>query len=100
MNTDAREQLRSSGVTVLQYDQVWSHLKTWGQELEQRRKQVGSKPDSPAPRMPEEDDKGSAAKPTYKASLSGKTSWAIAEALGKVCYTMQCSRVRLTVRTM
>lgn len=30
------------------------------------------------------DEKKKNARPTYKASLSGKTSWAVAEALGKV----------------
>lgn len=82
MNVDAREQLRSSGVTVSHYDQIWSHLQTWGRQLEQQRKDAGDKPESPKPKASAVDDSQKAAKPTFKASLSGKTSWAVAEALG------------------
>lgn len=86
MNADAREQLQSSGVTVLQYEEIWAHLKTWGQRLEQRRNEAGDSPASPRPMIVDGEEKQKPAKPTYKASLSGKSSWAVAEALGKVCW--------------
>lgn len=85
MNAVARDHLRQSGVTVLQYDQVWGHLKTWGRELESKRQTASGQPESESPSMKAVDEEGKKnAKSTYKASLSGKSSWAVAEALGKV----------------
>ena len=86
MNSDAREHLRSSGVAVLQYDQIWAHLKSWGQQLDEQRQAAGSRPESPQPQAMDEDQKKNKnARQTYKAALSTKTSWAVAEALGRVC---------------
>jgi hypothetical protein len=87
MNNDAREHMKSSGVAVLQYDQIWSHLKTWGQQLGEQRQTAGSRPESPKQQPVDGDEKKKNARPTYKASLSSKTSWAVAEALGKVSST-------------
>lgn len=84
MNNDARDHMRSSGVVVSQYDQIWPHLKTWGQQLGEQRQSAGSRPESPIPQPVDGDQKKKIARPTYKASLSNKTSWAVAEALGKV----------------
>lgn len=84
MNPDAREQLRSSGVTVMQYDQVWQDLQSWGSQLEEQRRAAGDRPETPPVTMKIDGEEKKVAKPTHKASISSKTSWAIAHALGKV----------------
>ena len=88
-NTDsiddtAKGHLQTGGVTVLHYDEIWSYLTTWGQQLAKARE--SSQPPSEEPKPQKDGDKKNA-DPTHKASISGKTSWAIAEALGKVSYT-------------
>jgi hypothetical protein len=81
----AKEHLQAGGVSVLPYEEIWSRLASWGQQLSESR---GTKAPSPEP-QDEETKEGEPrdARPTHKASLSGKTSWAVAEAMGKVSLT-------------
>lgn len=81
----AKGHLQTGGVTVLPYDQIWSYLSTWGQQLGKARE---LRQPSPQPDQSElKDGEKKNARPTYKVSISGKTSWAIAEALGKVSFS-------------
>jgi hypothetical protein len=78
----AKEHLRAGGVTILPYEEMWSYLAKWGAQLGQSRTSGNA---SPEPQQPVfKDGESGNARPTYKASISGKTSWAVAEALGKV----------------
>jgi len=78
----AKSHLQTGGVTVLPYDEIWSYLSTWGQQLNKARET--SDPPSEVKQTETKDGEKKNAAPTYKASISGKTSWAVAEALGKV----------------
>lgn len=82
IDSTAKDHLGSGGVTVLPYDDIWSYLATWGEQLSQARESGLAPSESRSTETKEGEAKN--ADPTYKASISGKTSWAIAEALGKV----------------
>ena len=75
-------------MTVLPYHEIWSYLATWGQQLNTDRET--SQPPSEAKQSDSKDGEKKNAPPTYKASISGKTSWAVAEALGKVICFILC----------
>lgn len=78
----AKEHLQAGGVEIMPYDEIWSHLASWGKHLSESR---GTRPASPQPQQAAtKDGEAKNARPTYKASISGKTSWAVAEAMGKV----------------
>jgi hypothetical protein len=84
----AKGHLQAGGVTILPYDEIWSYLSTWGQQLNKARET--SQPPSEATQSGSKDGEKKNAAPTYKASISGKTSWAVAEALGKVSDSILC----------
>jgi Xaa-Pro aminopeptidase len=85
----AKSHLQTGGVTVLPYGEIWSYLATWGQQLSKARE--SSQPPTEL-KLPEpKDGEKKNADPTNKASISGKTSWAVAEALGKVSCLVFCS---------
>jgi len=81
----AKEHLQTGGVTVLPYEEIWSHLASWGQQLNESRGTISPSPEPQDEEM--KDGEPRDARPTYKASLSGKTSWAVAEAMCKVSST-------------
>lgn len=93
----AKSHLQAGGVTILPYDEIWSYLSTWGQQLNKARET--SQPPSEATQSGSKDGEKKNAAPTYKASISGKTSWAVAEALGKVSCSFSANS-KLTCRTM
>lgn len=97
MDDTAKGHLQSGGVTVLPYDEIWSYLSTWGQQLNNARE--SSQPPSEAKQSDTKDGEKKNADPTYKASISSKTSWAVAEALGKVSCSYSANP-KLTFRTM
>jgi len=84
----AQSHLQAGGVTVLPYDEIWSYLANWGQQLNKARETQPPPTEEKQP-QPKDGEKKNAP-PTYKASISGKTSWAVAEALGKVICFILC----------
>lgn len=71
---------------MLPYGEIWNYLSTWGKQLSQARESVQPPSEEKQSEVKEGDKKN--ADPTYKASISGKTSWAVADALGKVSYAL------------
>jgi len=84
----AKGHLQAGGVTILPYDEIWSYLAAWGQQLNKARETQPPPSEEKQPQVNEGEKKN--APPTYKASISGKTSWAVAEALGKVSSSILC----------
>lgn len=84
----AKGHLQTGGVTILPYDEIWGYLSTWGQQLNKARET--NQPSPEAKQSDSKDGEKKNAAPTYKASISGKTSWAVAEALGEVSNSTLC----------
>jgi hypothetical protein len=84
----AKSHLQTGGVTVLPYGEIWSYLAAWGQQLSKARE--SSQPPAEVKQPELKDGENKSAEPTHKASISGKTSWAVAEALGKVSCLVFC----------
>jgi len=80
----AKSHLQTGGVTILPYNEIWSYLSTWGQQLSKARET--SQPPLELKQPAVKDGEKKNADPIFKASISGKTSWAVAEAIGKVSY--------------
>jgi hypothetical protein len=80
----AKAHLQTGGVTVYPYGEIWSYLSKWGQQLSQAREAGQKELDQEMMQIETKEGETKKAAPTHKASISGKTSWAVAEALGKV----------------
>jgi hypothetical protein len=87
IDNTAKGHLQIGGVTILPYNEIWNYLATWGKQLSKARESGQPAPEAKHTEIKEGETKN--ADPTYKASISSKTSWAVAEALGKVsfCHT-------------
>jgi hypothetical protein len=80
LNSSVREYLHSNGVSIQDYDKIWSSLETWGRRVKEER--ASYKNDQVGREMLGE--QGEKLVMTDKVLIGAKASWAVAVALGEV----------------
>jgi Xaa-Pro aminopeptidase len=98
LSEPVRDYLHINGITILEYDQVWTSLETLSQVVRAQRKsqeeanksgdvemkEAQVKEDESKEKDKDNKDKGEKIVKTDKVLIGNKTSWAVAKAMGEV----------------
>jgi Xaa-Pro aminopeptidase len=81
LDANVKGYLHSNGITILEYEQIWSSLEAWGKRVTEERRASGSE----GVGKETLGEKGEKIVSTDKVLVGTKTSWAVTVALGEVC---------------